>query len=83
MNEDWHMDKHMVLMRLYILASQIREHPERITDDSIGRIKLNKIGKALSELIDILRYHDGELKLKKEQIEKMNWYDSVMQYFKR
>ena len=81
-NKDWRMDKHLVIMRLCALAIQMRECPDKITDDPIGRIKLNKIGKAFSELVNLLRYHEGELRFTEEEIKNMNWYDSVIQYFK-
>ena len=81
-NKDWRMNKHLVIMRLWALATQMRECPEKITDDPVGRIKLNKIGKAFSELIILLRCHEGELRFIEEEMKNMSWYDSVMQYFK-
>jgi len=82
-NKDWRMDKHLVIMKLWFLATQIRECPDKITDDPVGRIKLNKIGKAFSELIILLRCHEGELRFIEEEMKNMSWYDSVMQYFRK
>ena len=82
-NKDWRMDKHLVIMKLWALAIQMRECPDKIIDDPVGRIKLNKIGKAISELVNLLRYHEGELRFTEEEIKNMSWYDSVMQYFRK